>query len=318
MSRKLRERGERRLRRLTTYLDITKLIKVHFARKLLLNRPRARTTRPPPQIIAPPILILLGAIQAGRHTPDDQIPNHDNPAKRGRNIARGVRLVDAKLVAEDGGEVEQHRHGGHGKVHPRGPGFGVARPGSAVDGFAARVGDGPVRVLRREEFDERHGYGDQDGDGDAEGEDAGDYAEAADAGFELLGVGWSVCLSFCFLYGKGWEGWKEMVVLPSRLLTLSSGDRGRRGWQHGDMLCSDYVRRPNAKVSAARSVRRRSLARTWPERVDAVDRTLASAGYNMISTPFWSNSLSETLSNSVRMGVWQIPYSISDSNINKV
>jgi hypothetical protein len=90
----------------TTYLHITKPIKIHIVRKLLLNRPRRRTTRPSPQIITLPILIFLAPVHSRRHTPDDQIAQHDDPAKHRGHIARYIRLVDAKLVGKDGAEVE--------------------------------------------------------------------------------------------------------------------------------------------------------------------------------------------------------------------
>jgi hypothetical protein len=46
--------------------------------------------------------------------------------------------------------------------------------------------DGAVGVLRAEEFDERHCYGDEDCDGDCEGEGARYNTETTDAGFEML------------------------------------------------------------------------------------------------------------------------------------
>jgi hypothetical protein len=169
-----------------TYLHITELIKVHIPGKLLLNRTRPRTTSPPPQIITLPALILLGSVHARRDAPHNHVPQHDHPAERRRDVARDIRFLDAEAVREDGGEVEHDGHGRDGKVHPRRPGACSFCPCGARDGVAVDE-NSTVGVLRAEEFDERHGDGDEDGEGDEESEDAGEGAEVADACFEDLG-----------------------------------------------------------------------------------------------------------------------------------
>jgi len=84
--------------RTSTYLHITKPPIIHLAPKLPLNRPRPRTTRPPPQIIALPPLILLPTIQPRSNTPHHRIPRHDHPAKRTRHITRDIRFRGAEFV----------------------------------------------------------------------------------------------------------------------------------------------------------------------------------------------------------------------------
>jgi hypothetical protein len=81
-----------------TYLHITKPLKIDLPRKLPLNRPRSRTTRPPPQIITFSVLVFFSSIHARRYTPDYEISEHDNPAKHRGDVARGIRLFDAVSV----------------------------------------------------------------------------------------------------------------------------------------------------------------------------------------------------------------------------
>jgi hypothetical protein len=90
----------------TTYLHITEPIKIHIIRKLLLNCPRSRTTRPSPQIITLPILILLPPVHPRRYTPDNQIAQHNDPAESRSHVACYVRFVDAKLVGKYCAEIK--------------------------------------------------------------------------------------------------------------------------------------------------------------------------------------------------------------------
>ena len=80
-----RQRTSRNLRqpyKPTRTLHIAIHIKIHFMRKLDLNRPRRRTTRPPPKIIALAALVLLDPIHGCRDTPHDQITEHDSPREQ--------------------------------------------------------------------------------------------------------------------------------------------------------------------------------------------------------------------------------------------
>jgi hypothetical protein len=91
----------------STHLHITKPVEIDLLRKLLLDRPRSRTARPTPQIIAFPVLVLLRAVQARSHNPDDKIANHDYPCKHRRDDGCPICMPDApKQIAQEDDEVE--------------------------------------------------------------------------------------------------------------------------------------------------------------------------------------------------------------------
>jgi hypothetical protein len=224
-------------------------------RKLLLDRARPRTARPPPQIITLPALVFLGSIHARCDAPHDQIAQHDGPTERRRDLAGGICLVDAEPVRGDGCKVEHDGHGRGGKVHPRRPGAGPFRPGGARDGVPVCVRHGAVGVLRAEEFDERHGDGDEDGEGDEEGDGAGEGAEVADACFEGLSE-------------LTWAIKREAGVCHVRHLRLThlSNCRSLRAWGRSGMSSPAHARR-DAVASEAKGVREKTQAMDVLERI---------------------------------------------------
>lgn len=105
------------------------------------------------------MLILLISIHRGSRHPHTQIAQQVRPREDARNIRRGIRAPNAKLVAEDGRKIEHSADQRNAKVGVRGPGAGVVGPRCAVRGAAVGVRDGAVYTLCLQEFGKRHGDG---------------------------------------------------------------------------------------------------------------------------------------------------------------
>jgi len=104
-------------------------------------------------------------VDARRDGPDADVEAEVEEGEDGREGANSVGGLDRAQVADDGGGVEEEGGRGYGEIHVGWPGLCLQRPGRARECAAGCGGDGAVCVSRREEFVQRHGYGDKHREG---------------------------------------------------------------------------------------------------------------------------------------------------------